>query len=77
MAENSAVEATRPILVLLVCRVRLYSDAIAEMLAGKADIHLVGTVRVSDDAIAGVLSAAPDVVLLDTGTPGALAMARA
>jgi two-component system nitrate/nitrite response regulator NarL len=75
MAENGSVNAIKPTLLLLVCRVRLYSDAIADMLAGEASIDLVGIVGGGDDVIAELTSAAPDVVLLDTGTPGALALA--
>lgn len=75
MPAHRAIDAAKPILLLLVCRVRLYSDAIKEKLAGEPDIDLVGIVGVGDDVIAGLTSAAPDVVLLDTGTPGALAMA--
>jgi DNA-binding NarL/FixJ family response regulator len=75
MAGDDSIDITGPILLLLVCRVRLYSDAIAAMLAADASINLVGIIGPGDDAIAGATSAAPDVVLLDTGTPGALAMA--
>jgi DNA-binding NarL/FixJ family response regulator len=76
MSEDRSTDAAKPILVILVCRVRLYSDAIAEMLAGEPGIDLVGIVGIEDDVIAGRTNAAPDVVLLDTGTPGALAMAE-
>jgi DNA-binding NarL/FixJ family response regulator len=75
MPQDRAIDPAKPILLLLVCRVRLYSDAITERLAGEPGIDLVGIVGVCDDVIAGVTGAAPDVVLLDTGTPGALAMA--
>ena len=74
MAELGCSDPPKPVLVLLVCRVRLYCNAIADLLADELGIDLVGIVNSDGDMVAQVTTAAPDVVLLDTGTPGALAM---
>lgn len=75
MAEHDCSDPPKSVLVFLVCRVRLYCDAIADLLAAEPGIDLVGIVNPVDNAIAELTTLTPDVVLLDTGTPGALAMA--
>lgn len=74
MAESSCSDLPGRIHVLLVCRVRLYRDAIADLLSVEPDIHLIGTINPGDD-IAARIDAEPNVVLLDAGSPGALTMA--
>lgn len=74
MAEAGSVERTGAILLLVVCGVRLCSDAIAAMPAGEADIDPVETAGAEDELVAGLTSTGPDLARLDTGAPGALAM---
>jgi DNA-binding NarL/FixJ family response regulator len=69
--------AAPPVLILLVCRVRLYRDAIAAMLAAEVDVSLRGCADPDERIIAAYDAAAPDVVLLDTGSAGALEIASA
>ncbi len=65
----------QPILVLLICRVRLYRDAIASLLCRHSGIRAVA-VNDTDERLVGQLEAlAPDVVLLDMTDRGALELA--
>jgi two-component system, NarL family, nitrate/nitrite response regulator NarL len=61
--------------VLLICRVRLYNDAITGLLNRHPCIVAIGVTEVSDNTLTELEAAAADVVLLDVGTPGALALA--
>jgi DNA-binding NarL/FixJ family response regulator len=65
----------RPVLAFLVCRVRLYCEAIADLLASDPGIALIGLADPQDDLVTKLATAAPDVVLLDTSTADALAVA--
>jgi two-component system, NarL family, nitrate/nitrite response regulator NarL len=66
---------TKPVIVFLICRVRLYYDAILGLLNRKAGITAVGSLDIGDDLILALEAVAPDVVLLDTDSPEALALA--
>ncbi len=70
--EPRPVETVR---VLVICRVRLYNDAITGLLNRHPCIVAIGLTEVSDNMLTEVEAAAADVVLLDVGTPGALALA--
>jgi len=63
------------VLVFLVCRVRLYHDAIVGLLNRQPGITAVGAADTDGDIMPDLEAAMPDVVLLDTGTQGALALA--
>jgi two-component system, NarL family, nitrate/nitrite response regulator NarL len=63
--------------VLLICRVRLYNDAIIGLLNRHPCIMAVGVSEVGDNVLSDLEAAGADVVLLDVGTPGALALAGA
>jgi two-component system, NarL family, nitrate/nitrite response regulator NarL len=80
MPEDGVHPAPEPstadtIRVLLICRVRLYSDAIIGLLNRHPSIMAVGLAEVGGNVLAELKAAAADVVLLDVGTPGALALA--
>jgi two-component system, NarL family, nitrate/nitrite response regulator NarL len=75
MAEFGGSELSTPILVFLICRIRLYCDAIADRLADEAAIALIGIANTDDNLVAEIETAAPDVVLLDTSPRDALAVA--
>jgi two-component system, NarL family, nitrate/nitrite response regulator NarL len=75
MTEDVSTAAAAPILIFLVCPVRLYREAIAAMLAAEADLSLRGCADPDDEFFAAYDATAPDVVLLDTGTPGSLGIA--
>lgn len=70
--ELRPVETVR---VLLICRVRLYNDAIIGLLNRHPCIAAIGVTEVSDNRLTELEAASADVVLLDVGTPGALALA--
>lgn len=62
--------------LFLICRTRLYRDAILDLLNRRPGIVAMGCGDVvGDETIPLVREAAPDVVLLDTGPPDALALA--
>jgi DNA-binding NarL/FixJ family response regulator len=61
--------------VLLICRVRLYNEAIIELLNRDPFIAAIGVTEVGDSVLGNLESTTADVVLLDVGTPGALALA--
>jgi two-component system, NarL family, nitrate/nitrite response regulator NarL len=74
---DPAPEARHPeaIRVLLICRVRLYNEAIIGLLNRDPIIAAIGVTEIGDGVLGDLESARADVVLLDVGTPGALALA--
>ena len=68
------VRATR---ALIVSDVRLYREGLAAALAARPDLELVGAVASLDDALELLESERRAVVVLDTGMPQALDIARA
>jgi two-component system, NarL family, nitrate/nitrite response regulator NarL len=66
---------TTKTLVFLICRVRLYRQAILGMLNRQAGICAVGSIDIGDDLISALDAVEPDAVLLDSGSPEALALA--
>ena len=64
-----------PVLVFLICRVRLYCTAIASLFGSQTAITLVGIGNQDDKVITALDAASVDVVLLDIGNAGALAWA--
>jgi DNA-binding NarL/FixJ family response regulator len=66
---------SKPVSAFLICRVQLYRDAIADLLADDPSLALVGVASAQDDVIAEVARSAPDVVLLDASPRDALATA--
>lgn len=80
MPGNGTLPSSKPgnakaVLVFLICRVRLYHDAIVGLLNRQPGITAVGAADIGGDVVPDLEAAAPDVVLLDTATPGALAVA--
>jgi DNA-binding NarL/FixJ family response regulator len=75
MAQSGSVDPGSPILLLLVCRVRLYCEAIAGLLKSQGGVTLAGVAAPEEDIVARLDAMTPDVVLLDTGPPDALATA--
>ena len=75
MAEFGSSDLSKPVLAFLICRIRLYCDAIADRLAGEPAIALIGIANTEDNLVAEIETAAPDVVLLDTSPRDALAVA--
>jgi two-component system nitrate/nitrite response regulator NarL len=62
--------------LFLICRTRLFRDAILDLLNRRPGIDATGCGSADGgETIALVRAAAPDVVLLDTGPPDALALA--
>jgi two-component system, NarL family, nitrate/nitrite response regulator NarL len=75
-ASRSAETAqSKPVLVFVICRVRLYYDALIKLLNRQAGMSAIGTDQVADALLPAVEAAVPDVVLLDLGFPDALACA--
>jgi two-component system, NarL family, nitrate/nitrite response regulator NarL len=68
-------ELESPVLVFLICRVRLYHDAIIGLLNQQPGITAVGAADIGGDLMSDLDAAGPDVVLLDIGNPDALALA--
>jgi two-component system nitrate/nitrite response regulator NarL len=80
MAANCASRSpkaatTKPVLVFVVCRVRLYHDALIKLLNRQAGMTAVGSTDLDDRLISALEAAAPDTVLLDLGCPEALPFA--
>jgi two-component system nitrate/nitrite response regulator NarL len=75
MAELDDPAQTDPVLALLVCRVRLYCDAIVGLLETQGGIVLVGVADPGQDLIPHLDTKTPNVVLFDAGTSHALATA--
>jgi two-component system, NarL family, nitrate/nitrite response regulator NarL len=72
---NTKSTNTTTILVFLICRVRLYQQAILGLLNRQAGINAVGSVDTFHDLILALDAVEPDAVLLDTGSPEALVLA--
>jgi DNA-binding NarL/FixJ family response regulator len=68
---------SKPVLVFVVCRVRLYHDALIKLLNRQAGMTAVGCMGVGDSLLASLEAAAPDAVLLDIGSPESLTLAAA
>jgi two-component system nitrate/nitrite response regulator NarL len=75
MMQHNATGAAQPIRILLVCSVRLYSEAIAAMLAAETGVSLLGCASPAEPIFSVFDLTTPDVVLLDTGVQGALGIA--
>jgi two-component system nitrate/nitrite response regulator NarL len=68
-------DTTKPVLVFVICRVRLYHDALVKLLNRQGGMCAVGSTEIGDVLIASLDAAAPDTVLLDIGPPEALPFA--
>jgi two-component system, NarL family, nitrate/nitrite response regulator NarL len=79
MAANRSCRSPKivsePVLVFVICRVRLYYDALIKLLNRQAGITAVGSIDVGDSLIASLEAAVPDTVLLDIGSPESLTLA--
>ncbi|HEY1749959.1 MAG TPA: response regulator transcription factor [Caulobacteraceae bacterium] len=60
--------------LLLVCRVRLYSKALCDLLQAESGVAAVEAASPEDDIVGAVDAAAPDVTLVDPGQAGMLAL---
>jgi two-component system nitrate/nitrite response regulator NarL len=63
--------------VLIVCRTRLYREALAELVASRSRLSVVGLAATGDEAIACFPTVRPDVVLVDGNPRESLAISRA
>jgi len=66
-----------PIRVLIVARVRLYRDGLAQALARDPRLRVVGTAAEANDGLKRVFELRPDVVLTDLEMPGGDRLVRA
>jgi two-component system, NarL family, nitrate/nitrite response regulator NarL len=65
----------KPARVVLICRVRLYRDAVVARLNRNAGIIVVGVADGNENIQHDLDELMPDIVLLDVGTPGSLTFA--
>ena len=63
--------------VQIISAIRLYREAIAEVLQHRNGFHVVGTAGTLDESLRSLRSCEIDVVLLDVITPNALVVSRA
>jgi DNA-binding NarL/FixJ family response regulator len=80
MAANCASHSpkaftAKPVSVFVICRVRLYLDALVKLLNRQAGMTAVGSTDLNDSVISFLEAAAPDTVLLDLVSREALAFA--
>jgi two-component system, NarL family, nitrate/nitrite response regulator NarL len=80
MAANGAnssprAVATKPVLVFVICRVRLYHDTLIKLLNRQVGMRAVGSTEMDDGLILSLEASAPDTVLLDLGSAEALPFA--
>jgi DNA-binding NarL/FixJ family response regulator len=61
---------TRPIQVLIVDHHRMFAEGLEMLLAGEANVEVIGAVRTGEDALEVILHAPPDVVLMEIHLPG-------
>jgi DNA-binding NarL/FixJ family response regulator len=71
---STSVDA-KPVLLFLICRVRLYHDSLLTLLNRQAGVTCLGSMDFSDDLVHALESVGPDAVLLETGSPEALTLA--
>jgi DNA-binding NarL/FixJ family response regulator len=74
-SRSPKVATAKPLLVFVICRVRLYCDALIKLLNRQAGMTAVGSVDLDDTLISALEAAAPDTVLLDVGPAEALPFA--
>lgn len=67
--------ASTAVMVFLICRVRLYHDAILAQLNRQPGVVAVGAIGPETNLLCEIEAVGPDVVLLDAGAPEALALA--
>ena len=67
--------AAQPVLVYVICGVRLYHDTLVKLLNRQAGISAVGSTEIGEGLISSLEAIAPDTVLLDLGSPEALPFA--
>jgi two-component system nitrate/nitrite response regulator NarL len=65
----------KPILVFVICRVRLYHDTLVKLLNRQAGMSAIGSTEIDDGVISSLETTMPDTVLLDLGSPEALRFA--
>jgi two-component system nitrate/nitrite response regulator NarL len=53
---------------MIVTDVCLFSEGLARVLGGRADVQVVGSAPASDDVLAGIAAYRPDVLLVDAAT---------
>jgi|SRR5215472_7572105 len=80
MAANGASHSpkaviARPVLVFVICRVRLYLDALVKLLNRQPGTTAVGSTDFDDSVISSLEATAPDTVLIDVSSPEALPFA--
>jgi DNA-binding NarL/FixJ family response regulator len=63
------------VLVFVICRVRLYQEALIKLLNRQADMTAIGSTDLDESLISSLEAAAPDTILLDVGSPDALSFA--
>jgi two-component system nitrate/nitrite response regulator NarL len=68
-------DTTTPIKVFVICRVRLYHDALVKLLNRQCGITAVGSMEIGDALMTALDAVAPDTVLLDIGPLEALPFA--
>jgi DNA-binding NarL/FixJ family response regulator len=66
---------TKPVIVFVICRVRLYHDTLIKLLNRQAGMKAVGSTEIGDGLLSSLEAAAPDTILLDVGPPEALPFA--
>jgi two-component system nitrate/nitrite response regulator NarL len=74
LRSSTPVDA-KPVLLFLICRVRLYHDSLLKLLNRQAGVTCLGSMDFSDDLVHALETVGPDAVLLETGSPEALALA--
>lgn len=72
---SSKLISSEPVLVYVICRVRLYHDTLVKLLNRQVGISAVGSTEIGDGLISSLEAIAPDTVLLDLGCPEALPFA--
>jgi two-component system, NarL family, nitrate/nitrite response regulator NarL len=74
-ASHSPKAVTEPVSVFVICRVRLYLDALVKLLNRQACMTAIGSTDFNDGVISFLEAEAPDTVLLDLISPEALPFA--
>jgi DNA-binding NarL/FixJ family response regulator len=69
---SAGPDTGKPVLVFVLCRVRLYHDTLIGLLNRQVGMRAVGSTEFGEGLMSALETAAPDAVLLDLGSPEAL-----
>jgi two-component system, NarL family, nitrate/nitrite response regulator NarL len=76
LLQRDAPVIPRDIALVIVAGIRLYREGLATLLPSRPHLRLAGTAATADEALRVVTDRRPNLVIIDAGTPDAVAIAE-